>query len=98
MTEIQLIIVSAIVLLTVLSTVIGIQVSFIFRDLKKVIDRMDSVLSHLEGKINVQNLSHNRSLPSIDVPSPKVERHHSGKKLPKVSTAFGRRFFKRHVS
>ncbi|MBI1869544.1 hypothetical protein HYS11_01090 [Candidatus Gottesmanbacteria bacterium] len=97
MSDLQLLIASSIVILTILSTIIGIQVSFIFRDLKRMIDRMDKVLTHLQhiGSAMTQplheTLSHKSQVISeSDAQSRPVEKS-SLKHLPSLRKRFFRR-------
>lgn len=97
MSELQLLIVGSIVLLTILSTIIALQVSLIFRDLKRVIDKMDKVLQNMQV---VSSMGREYYPPTN---GQKETKHDAGgktlKTLPKRSSSFptplGKRFFKR---
>lgn len=92
MTEIQLIIVASVVILTILSTIIGIQVSFIFRDLKRVIDRMDKVLTNLQMLSSTIGQSAQSPPPKDTTAQAETS---AAKRSRHAATSFGKRFFKR---
>lgn len=98
MSEIQLVILSSVVILTILTTLIAIQVSLVFRDFKRVIERMDRLLANLQTLSSLLTQSTERQVnPEIatNLPTREEDSATKARRPHERRSERTRRFFRR---